>query len=195
MVLNESDTELWELFASGSQTAFSQLYDRYADMLYSFGLRYTSDKEMIKDCIHDLFIDLHHYRDGLAREVNVRYYLLKSFKRKLHTASKKAAIFSLNEWNLDDKVVSGFSFSAEQEIISDERQREMLQTLATEINKLPERQKEILYLKFTHNLDYEEIASMMQISVPTCRTFVYRAIKELRGKLEISAILLILWAC
>ncbi|MET7253716.1 RNA polymerase sigma factor [Dyadobacter fermentans] len=193
MIVNTSDIELWELFTSGSQTAFGRLYDKYADLLYAFGLRYTSDKDMVKDCIQDLFIDLLHYRDELAKDVNVRFYLLKSFKRKLHTASKKAAIFSLNEWDLDDKVVSRFSFSAEQDTVSDERQREMLQALAVEINKLPERQKEILYLKFTHNLDYEEIASMMQISVPTCRTFVYRAIKELRGKLEISAILLILW--
>ncbi|MGX5858643.1 RNA polymerase sigma factor [Dyadobacter jiangsuensis] len=193
MIVNTSDIELWELFTSGSQTAFGRLYDKYADILYAFGLRYTSDKDMVKDCIQDLFIDLLHYRDELAKNVNVRFYLLKSFKRKLHTASKKAAIFSLNEWDLDDKVVSRFSFSAEQDTVSDERQREMLQALAVEINKLPERQKEILYLKFTHNLDYEEIASMMQISVPTCRTFVYRAIKELRGKLEISAILLILW--
>lgn len=194
MIVNTSDIELWELFTSGSQTAFGRLYDKYADILYAFGLRYTSDKDMVKDCIQDLFIDLLHYRDELAKNVNVRFYLLKSFKRKLHTASKKAAIFSLNEWDLDDKVVSRFSFSAEQDNVSDERQREMLQALAVEINKLPERQKEILYLKFTHNLDYEEIASMMQISVPTCRTFVYRAIKELRGKLEVSAILLILWA-
>ncbi|SDG60548.1 RNA polymerase sigma factor, sigma-70 family [Dyadobacter soli] len=193
MIADKSDIELWELFTSGSQTAFGRLYDKYADLLYAFGLRYTSDTDMVKDCIQDLFIDLLHYRDELAKDVNVRYYLLKSFKRKLYTASKKAAIFSLNEWDLDDKVVSRFSFSAEQDIIGDERQLEMLQALAVEINKLPERQKEILYLKFTHNLDYEEIASMMQISVPTCRTFVYRAIKELRGKLEISAILLILW--
>lgn len=193
MIADKSDIELWELFTSGSQTAFGRLYDKYADLLYAFGLRYTSDKDMVKDCIQDLFIDLLHYRDVLAKDANVRFYLLKSFKRKLHTASKKAAIFSLNEWDLDDKVVSRFSFSAEQDVISDERQLEMLQALALEINKLPERQKEILYLKFTHNLDYEEIASMMQISVPTCRTFVYRAIKELRGKLEVSAILLILW--
>lgn len=194
MVTKDSDAELWELFTSGSQLAFSRLYDSYADTLYAFGLRYTSDKDMVKDCIHDLFIDLHHYRDGLAKDVNVRFYLLKSFKRKLHAANKKASILSLNGWNPEESIpISSFSFSVEQEIISDEKQREMLQMLAAQINQLPERQREILYLKFTHDLDYEQIASIMQISVPTCRTFVYRALKELRGKLELSVILLIMW--
>ena len=195
MVTKDSDAELWELFTSGSQSAFSRLYDSYADTLYAFGLRYTSDKDMVKDCIHDLFIDLHHYRDGLAKDVNVRFYLLKSFKRKLHAASKKSSILSLNGWDPEESIpISSFSFSVEQEIISDEKQREMLHMLAAQINQLPERQREILYLKFTHDLDYEQIASIMQISVPTCRTFVYRALKELRGKLELSAILLIMWS-
>jgi RNA polymerase sigma factor (sigma-70 family) len=194
MIVKDSDTDLWELFTSGSQSAFSQLYDIYADTLYAFGLRYTSDRDMVKDCIHDLFIDLHHYREGLAKNVNVRFYLLQSFKRKLHAASKKSSVFSLNGWEAEDSLpISSFSFSVEQEIIHDEKQREMLQMLASQINQLPERQREILYLKFTHDLDYDQIASIMHISVPTCRTFVYRALKELRGKLELSVIFLILW--
>jgi RNA polymerase sigma factor (sigma-70 family) len=194
LVTGNSDTELWELFTSGNQSAFSRLYDSYADTLYAFGLRYTSDRDMVKDCIHDLFLDLHQYRDGLAKDVNVRFYLLKSFKRKLLGANKRASLLSLNGWNAEESLpISSFSFSVEQEIISDEKQSEMFQMLATQINLLPERQREVLYLKFTHDLNYDQIASIMQISVPTCRTFVYRALKELRGKLELSVILFILW--
>ncbi|TDE18304.1 RNA polymerase sigma factor [Dyadobacter psychrotolerans] len=194
MMLEEPDNDLWEQFISGNQSAFSKLYARYADVLYAFGLRYTSDTDQVKDCIHDLFIDLHHYRHGLAKEVNVKFYLLKSYKRKLNAASRKSSMLSLNGWNTEETLpISNFSFNIEQEIILDERQKEMLHMLATQINQLPERQREILYLKFTHNLEYEEIASLMQISVPTCRTFVYRALKELRGKLELTTVLLLLW--
>jgi RNA polymerase sigma factor (sigma-70 family) len=193
MILKESDNDLWTEFISGSQSAFSHIYDRYADVLYAFGLRYTSDGEMVKDCIHDLFIDLHQYRSGLASEVNVKFYLLKSFKRKLHAACRKSSLVSLNGWGAEESIpIAAFSFSIEHDIILDEKQREMLHLLATHINLLPDRQREILYLKFTHNLEYEEIASIMQISVPTCRTFVYRALKELRGKLELTSMLLLM---
>lgn len=186
----EVENTLWERFTLGDQSAFGSLYDQYSDVLYSFGLRYTSDKELIKDCIHDLFIDLHHYRSGLAKEVNVKFYLLKSLRRKLNNAHRKASVFSLQGWNSDETLpISTFTFSIEHEMIMDENQRDILHALALEINQLPDRQREILYLKFNHDLDYEEIAAIMQISVPTCRTFIYRALKQLRGRLEIVYIL------
>jgi RNA polymerase sigma factor (sigma-70 family) len=190
----QAETELWTEFLSGNRTAFSQLYDRYADVLFSFGLRYSSDRDLVKDCIHDLFIDLHHYRAGLAREVNIRFYLLKSLRRKLEQAHRKSALFRHETWENESVLaISPFSFSIEDEIITDESQKELLQSLAEEVNRLPERQREILYLRFRHDFDYEQIASLMQISVPTCRTFIYRALKQLRGKLELLTLLFLLF--
>ncbi|WP_026628263.1 RNA polymerase sigma factor [Dyadobacter alkalitolerans] len=192
----DPENDLWERFISGSSSAFSELYDNYTDVLYKFGMRYSADSDLVKDCIHDLFIDLHSYRSSLAKEVNVKFYLLKSFRRKLHAAHRKSSLLNFNSWQAHETFgVNAFSFSVEHEMIVDEKQREMLDNLALEINQLPERQREILYLRFNQDLDYEEIASMMQISVPTCRTFIYRALKQLRGKLEFTSIALILyWA-
>ncbi|CAG5068435.1 RNA polymerase sigma factor FliA [Dyadobacter sp. CECT 9623] len=192
MILTLPENELWKSFISGDQQAFSQLYDQYSDSLFAFGMRYTTDDDLVKDCIHDLFIDLHSYRSGLSREVNVKFYLLKSFRRKLHAAHRKSSIFSIDRWNADESFgMNAFSFSIEHEIIMDESQREILQQLASEINQLPDRQREILYLKYNQDLDYDQIAAIMQISVPTCRTFIYRALKQLRGKLEFGSFLLV----
>ncbi|KQS31252.1 RNA polymerase sigma factor [Dyadobacter sp. Leaf189] len=186
------ETELWERFVSGDQQAFSQLYDQFSDSLFAFGMRYTTDDDLVKDCIHDLFIDLHSYRTGLSQEVNVKFYLLKSFRRKLYAAHRKATRLRLDRWNADDTFgMNAFAFSIEQEIIIDEGQRELMQQLAAELNQLPERQREILYLRYNQNLDYDQIAAVMQISVPTCRTFIYRALKQLRGKLEFGSVILI----
>ncbi|GGN01216.1 DNA-directed RNA polymerase sigma-70 factor [Dyadobacter beijingensis] len=193
MVHSEPDHDIWLRFISGDPEAFSGLYDQYAGVLYAFGMRYSTDRDLVKDCIHDLFIDLHAYRKNLAQDVNVKFYLLKSFRRKLHAAHRKSSLLSFDRWNSDDNMaIHAFDFGIEQEMITDEKEREVLQHLAAEINLLPDRQREILYLRFHQDLDYEEIAAIMQISVPTCRTFIYRALKQLRGKLEFGAILLIL---
>ena len=180
------EQDLWREFTRGSQEAFRALYDRYAEVLYAFGRRYTFDAELIKDCVHDLFLDLHTYRTGLSQPVNVRFYLLKSFRRKLHLALKKPTLLSLDRWISTEHALpmGTFTFGIEEEIVADEKQREALHALARELNELPARQREILYLKFKHELDYDEIAAIMQISVPTCRTFVYRAVKQLRTRLE-----------
>lgn len=190
----ELDHDLWRAFISGSQAAFSDLYDRYVDVLYAFGMRYSNDTDLIKDCIHDLFIDLHNYRSGLAKDVNVKFYLLKSLRRKIQVANRKSNLLQI-DWLVTDESmqVQTFTFSIEDDIITDENQREMLLALSVEINKLPDRQREILYLRFNHDLEYDEIAAMMHISVPTCRTFIYRAIKHLRTKLDVSYLLLLIW--
>jgi RNA polymerase sigma factor (sigma-70 family) len=183
----QREGDLWCEFTSGSQEAFKELYDTYSDVLYSFGLRYTSDQELVRDCIHDLFIDLHTYRSGLSTSLlNVKFYLLKSFRRKLNQALRRSSVFKLDGWLTTDNIptIATFTYSTEHDIIADEKQRELLTALAAEINQLPARQREILYLKFRHELDYEDIASLMHISVPTCRTLVYRAVRQLRQKLE-----------
>ncbi|SEJ09015.1 RNA polymerase sigma factor, sigma-70 family [Dyadobacter sp. SG02] len=193
MTHSDPDHDTWLRFISGDPDAFSKLYDQYADVLYAFGMRYSTDRDLVKDCIHDLFIDLHGYRKNLAQDANVKFYLLKSLRRKLHLAHRKSSMLRFDRWDTEDSLaISAFTFSIEQELIMDEKEREILQHLAAEINRLPDRQREILYLRFHQDLDYDEIAAIMQISVPTCRTFVYRALKELRGKLEFGAIFLIM---
>ena len=37
-------------------TNFSQLYNKHIDQLFAFGSRFTSDREMLKDCIQDVFV-------------------------------------------------------------------------------------------------------------------------------------------
>ena len=37
---------------------FAYLYDKHIDNLFAFGSRFTTDREMVKDCIHDVFVKL-----------------------------------------------------------------------------------------------------------------------------------------
>lgn len=186
-----NEETLWNNVIAGDQQAFSTLYEASADMLYAYALRYFPDKEMIKDCIHDLFTDLYLQRANLARKVNIKFYLLVSFRRKLNVSLKKSSLLSFP----DDMSAAESRFqltfeadNAQSRIIAQEEQRAVLQRLAVEMNKLPARQKEILYLKYNCELSYEEIAILMNITVPTCRTLAYRAIRQLRQDLPATSI-------
>jgi RNA polymerase sigma factor (sigma-70 family) len=173
---------LWESIIQGDQQSYGELYELYADILFRYGLRYTADTATIKDCIQDLFTDLYHYRRNLASSVNIRFYLLRSFRRKLHQALKKTA----REGGAaeEDYFSITYELDAEQRMIAAEQQEETLRLLVRELNALPARQKEVLFLKFNCNLSYEEVAGIMKISVPTCRTLAYRAFRQLRTNME-----------
>ncbi|QJB32723.1 sigma-70 family RNA polymerase sigma factor [Chitinophaga oryzae] len=186
-----NEETLWNNVIAGDQQAFRVLYEASADMLYAYALRYFPDKEMIMDSIHDLFTDLYLQRSNLARQVNIRFYLLVSFRRKLNASLKKNARFSLQADMTRAESYFQLTFEAndaQSRIIAEEEQQGALRRLAAEMNKLPARQKEILYLKYNCELSYEEVAQLMQISVPTCRTLAYRAIRQLRQDMPVTTI-------
>ncbi|WP_145670922.1 RNA polymerase sigma factor [Chitinophaga polysaccharea] len=178
----ETDNVLWDNIILGDQEAYRELYDTSADMLFRYGLRYVQDTALIKDCIQDLFLDLYHYRRNLSPKVNIRFYLLRSFRRKIHLAVKKYAI--ANRLETADYFSITYEPDVEQQRIAAEQQQEMLRILTRELNDLPARQKEVLFLKFNCELSYEEVAGIMKISVPTCRTLAYRAFRQLRSSME-----------
>jgi RNA polymerase sigma factor (sigma-70 family) len=182
---------LWENIIQGDQEAYRELYELFAEMLYRYGLRYIQDTATIKDCIQDLFTDLYHYRRNLSPKVNIRYYLLRSFRRKIHVAVKKNAAMSRST---DAEAYFSITYEpdAEEQIIAAEQQQQMLRLLAQELNALPARQKEVLFLKFNCSLSYDEVAGIMKISVPTCRTLAYRAFRQLRTNMEKMPVLPIL---
>lgn len=182
---------LWENIIEGDQEAYRELYELFAEMLYRYGLRYMQDTATIKDCIQDLFTDLYHYRRNLSPKVNIRYYLLRSFRRKIHLAVKKNAAMNRST---DEEAYFSITYEpdAEEQIIAAEQQQQMLRLLAQELNALPARQKEVLFLKFNCSLSYDEVAGIMKISVPTCRTLAYRAFRQLRTNMEKIPVLPIL---
>lgn len=187
-MFKDTDRDLWTSFIDGDDDALNLLYKKFIDVLYAFGLRFTDDAELVKDSIQDLFIDLYKYRKTLAFEVNVKSYLFTSLKRKICLVLRKNAAAA----NHSFEVPFLLSCSIEEEIMERENQSELLLKLNRQLELLPSRQKEALYLRFNAELEYEEVAVIMNVSLETCRTLVYRGIKQLREKMVINHIYKIL---
>ena len=76
------DETLWILLLKGNMMTLELLYRRYYDLLLNYGLKFCQDKELVKDCIQDLFVKLHQSRN-LSGTDHVRTYLLRSIKNLL----------------------------------------------------------------------------------------------------------------
>ena len=57
--------EKWNRFIAGDDDAYASLYEEYVQDLYQYGLCFTSDTELVKDCIQDLFVYLYANRSHL----------------------------------------------------------------------------------------------------------------------------------
>jgi DNA-directed RNA polymerase specialized sigma24 family protein len=52
-----TDTDLCVAFKQGDQVAYTTLMERYYHPLYRYGMKLTFDKELVKDCIHEVFLE------------------------------------------------------------------------------------------------------------------------------------------
>ena len=132
------------------------------------------------DSIHDLFLDLYKYREKLADCPQVKFYLLKSLKRKVFKKdkNKESVLCTLTEH--DHLRLELSEPSVEQNFIDNENLCDKKNNIQKAIKTLSKRQKMVINLKFYEGKSYEEIASLMNVSVETSRTLVYRSITALR---------------
>lgn len=177
------DAEYWQLvwkkFKSGDQSAFKTIYNEFSDSLFSYGARFTTDRELIKDSIQDLFINIYTYGSNLKKPELLEFYLFKTLKRIIvRKLAEKKQYSSIQE------IPSIFNliFSIEEENFSDE-DNEAIQLLQKEISVLKPSKRELLFLKFNSNLTYVEIGKLLDLKPNTVKKQVYRILKQLRRKI------------
>src|SRR5690554_6027940 len=78
----------------GHTETFSGLYDCYVNMLFNFGCKITSDRELVKDCIHDVFVNMYYKQVEMTNVVNIKSYLFVSLKNKLCDELRKKNHYS-----------------------------------------------------------------------------------------------------
>ena len=177
--LHDSDMVLWQRLKLGDTEALGFLYDRYVDELFGYGQNFSKEKQFIMDSIHDLFLNLFKYRKNLSNTDNVKYYLYRSLKNQMLKTSNNRVV-EIAKTKISENLATD---SIEEELIQSEYFDERTARLYNAISFLSKKQKQGLYLRFTEDRQYEEIAEIMHVSVQTSRTIIYRAIKALRANL------------
>jgi RNA polymerase sigma factor (sigma-70 family) len=172
----------WQSMLKGESRGLEQLYERYADPLYNYGSKFTADKDLIKDCIQELFVNLWTRRSFISDPANVKNYLFKSFRLSVF---KKTALLQKNkEYQEIENYPFQVSLSIEDELIGAERNEALSRKLEATLKQLTDRQREAIFLKFYEGLSYEEIAGVMGISVKASYKLMARALGFLKDHLS-----------
>ena len=179
---NNDYAKLWEMFVSqNNQEALSVIYKNHFDLLYNFGFKYTSDKEVIENSIQNIFVYFLKIRKKLGPVNNVSGYLMQSFRRQLFLELKKGKKNILFE-TFPEEYFNYDNVRKENE--EDEKKDHLYQIVMKIIENLNPKQKEIINLRFIYGLNYKEISSMLDISVDSCYKSVYRSVIAIRYEAE-----------
>ena len=179
----ECDEVIWNALKNNNKEAFAVIYYRFFDSLLHRGLQISSDRELVKDCIHDLFLEIWINKIKLATPFSVKSYLIVSLRRKIVRKLKKIHSLQTEMYWLRQEYVN----SKEDQIISEQLMHDQQFMIIRAVNSLTKRQKEAIQLKFYSNLRYEEIAGKMRISTDSAYNLVTKAIINLQKGLTKKA--------
>ena len=187
---NSSDITLWNQLRSGDEEAFSSLFERYYSTLVNYGKTLMTGEDRVKDCVQDVFVDIWSYRHKLNEAIVVKAYLLSSVRKRIARLHHREHIFS-NIKHIDSLEFL-FDFSNEDRLIADETTAKKVEQLNKSINKLSDRQKEAIYLRYHQGLTVDQVADVLNLNYQSTKNLLHRAILQLRRDFPISALFLLL---
>ncbi|MHA8105714.1 RNA polymerase sigma factor [Aquirufa sp. 5-AUSEE-100C1] len=176
------EVAIWDQFRSGDQKAFTELYQHFVQPLYSYSMGVTSDKELIKDCLHDLFVELWRNHATIGPTTSVKFYLMASIKRKLvrHLETQMKNHLHHTNYMLD---FSEADYSQESILIKYEDEIRTNKQLANCLNMLSKRQREAISLRFFQNMDTDQISDSMKINPQSVYNLIFGALRVMKDGL------------
>ncbi|MBB5634536.1 RNA polymerase sigma factor (sigma-70 family) [Pedobacter cryoconitis] len=185
-----SAKQYWLLLKNGDADALESLYKLYSNALYNYGSKFSIDKDLIKESIQELFVNIWIRREFISHPADVKNYLFKSFRLSVF---KKTSLLQKNqEYEETEDYPFSVSLSIEDVIIEGEAKDSLKRKLELSLQGLTDRQKEAIFLKFYENLSYDEIAEVMGISVKATYKIMARSLNFLRENLTKDELLVLL---
>lgn len=192
-ISDKSDEELVNLYTkTGNESAFNEIVSRYANKIYGFALRITRNSSDAEEVFQEVFLTLTKKLDTFRGEskfsswlyritVNASYMYLRSQKKHESNISLE------NYYPYDEKGtlmgrVMEKDWSSRPDIII--FSNEALKIIDKSINELPESYRTVFHLRDVEGLSNEEVADILEISIPAVKSRLHRARLFLRDRLS-----------
>ena len=155
---------------------YVMLYNSYADALYAYGMGFGFDNETVKDVIHDIFLDI------MTRQVEhgARKYSVSLF-RIVHNRLVDLHRSRVDKCDLSDREPGlRVSLTSLDAMIESEHVLRIRQTIESLLNQLSPKQREALLLRFVYEMEYDDIAVILDATPHAVRKFVSKGLGKLR---------------
>lgn len=175
--LFRQEKESVENFRVNDKNLIQFIYDQYANDLLSYGIKMGYQKEVLEDAIHDVFYKLCRSPQMLKQITELKFYLFRALKNRLLNIDKSTAKYittDLPEFNLTVKTDSL------HQLIEAEEQTRVKEQINKLLEVLSDKQREIIYLRFMHEMTYDEIGVLLAMTPASVKNVVYKAINKIR---------------
>lgn len=180
-VLKEN-TQLLQQFAQGDEQAFKVLYFRFYNRLLLYGSTITDQRDTVEDQVQELFTWVYTHPQACQSIRNIESYLYLALKKNIRSALQKETRQQTQQDQYSDCLEQSIC-CIEEQLIQTHAEEQHQRWLTEQMNQLPARMQEVIYLRYYRCLGYDEIASIMSVSPQVARNFAARALRKMRQSL------------
>jgi RNA polymerase sigma-70 factor, ECF subfamily len=176
----EHEQDVVVMAQQGNGQAFSQLYEHYFPQIYAFIMRRCGHQQLTEDLTSQVFLKaFKNLRDYQPRGYTFGAWVYRIATNALMDHYRKASTRS--EHPTDELPERADQSRLAHEEIESEQQRQELLSL---VDRLNEKDKHIITLKFFAELSVKEIAKVVSLSPNAVSVRIYRALDTLRQHAE-----------
>ena len=181
------EQELLKRIQSGDHSAFRELYEMYASMVFNVSCRMLGNRHESEDVTQDVFISAYRSIKEFRSDSRLSTWLYRIAVNHClnHQARKKREkwisldVFSSSDADQHSSVTISKEHSPDRML--ERRETEVI--VQNAINTLPKQQRIALVLHRYEGLSYDEIAKIMECSVSSVESRIFRAKQNLYKKL------------
>ncbi len=166
--LNDSDEE-----------AFGQLYRLYSGRLFGYLVKLIKSEVFAQELLQDTFVKLWNSRQNINPEKSFRSYLFRIAENNVYDFFRKAA----REKKLREAIIKSACEHyehVEENLLTKENE----QILQDAINLLPPKRRQIFQMIKIEERSYDEVSTLLNISVSTINDHIVKATKAIREALK-----------
>lgn len=162
--------------------AFGDKYSKYFPRVFAYVYARVGNPTTTEDLVSEVFERAYTKADSLRSDAAFSTWLFTIARNVIISQARKFG----RETLVDPEVmqeIAPHSASVESEVLHQEEMRD----LASLVRRFPQREQDIISLKFDAELSNAQIAHIMGLSEPNVRVIIFRTLKKLREMLSTEA--------
>ncbi|MGK7391454.1 MAG: RNA polymerase sigma factor [Candidatus Cyclobacteriaceae bacterium M2_1C_046] len=150
------------------------LFEIYHRQLYGFFIKMTRDEDLAKDLVQNVFYRMLKYRNTYNENNPFKAWIYRIARNSFSDHLRQNKMVKSDFEDVEKK--AGLDDGVDKNWEDDERNEQLHKSLAM----LPEDDRQLLVMSKFQHMKYEEIARIMDYTVPNVKVKIHRAIKKLR---------------
>jgi len=182
---DDEDVRLMRLMSAGDTQAFEELIERHQSLVAGTVARMLGSNSEVEDIAQQVFIRVWKSAGRYTPRAKFTTWLLKITRNlvfnELRRTRRRAQVPIQTEPDAAEIPLKDETNPTPDASLLENELQEAIEKAITE---LPERQRMALVLRRYEELNYEQIADILDLSVPAVKSILFRARTELRAQLS-----------